>query len=75
MRWGIETSFRELKYTIGLTRFHSEKTEYIKQEIWVRLILYNFCEIITTRVVVQQKATRKHLRFGETIGDTEKRDK
>lgn len=61
MRWGIETSFRELKYAIGLTRFHSKKTEYIKQEIWARLILYNFCEIITTRVIVQQKANRKHL--------------
>lgn len=61
MRWGIETSFRELKYAIGLTSFHSKKTEYIKQEIWARLILYNFCEIITTSVVVHQKTTRKHL--------------
>lgn len=61
MRWGIETSFRELKYAIGLTHFHSKKVEYIKQEVWARLILYNFCEIITTRVAVQQKADRKHL--------------
>ena len=44
MRWGIETSFRELKYAIGLTHFHAKKTEYVKQEIWARLILYNFCE-------------------------------
>ena len=60
MRWGIETSFRELKYTIGLRSFHSKKVEYIKQEIWARLILYNFCEIITTKVVVTQKET-KHI--------------
>lgn len=25
LRWGIETSFRELKYAIGLTSFHSKK--------------------------------------------------
>lgn len=25
MRWGIETSFRDLKYTIGLSAFHSKK--------------------------------------------------
>lgn len=40
MRWGIETSFRELKYAVGLTSFHAKKREYIIQEIWSRLILY-----------------------------------
>ena len=29
MRWGIETSFRELKYAIGLTSFHSKKRDYM----------------------------------------------
>ena len=33
MRWGIETSFRELKYAIGLTHFHSKKLDYIKQKV------------------------------------------
>lgn len=60
MRWGIETSFRELKYAIGLTHFHAKKTEFIKQEIWARLILYNFCEAITTHVVINQKSTWKY---------------
>lgn len=32
-QWGIETSFRELKYAIGLTRFHSKKMDYLIQEI------------------------------------------
>lgn len=59
-RWGIETSFRELKYAIGLTHFHAKKTDFIKQEIWARLILYNFCETITTHVVINQKNNRKH---------------
>lgn len=29
-RWGIEHSFRELKYTIGLRNFHAKKVEYIQ---------------------------------------------
>ena len=58
MRWGIETSFRELKYTIGLSNYHAKKAEYIKQEIYARLILYNFCELITTHVVIKQKETK-----------------
>ena len=60
MRWGIETSFRELKYAVGLTSFHSKKREYITQEIWARLILYNFCEIITAHVVIN-KCTQKYV--------------
>lgn len=60
MRWGIETSFRELKYAVGLTSFHSKKGEFITQEIWARLILYNFCEIITSHVVIN-KCTQKHI--------------
>lgn len=27
-RWGIERSFRELKYTIGLTNFHAKNGVY-----------------------------------------------
>ena len=57
MRWGIETSFRELKYAIGLSCFHTKKVEYIKQEIFARLVLYNFCEIITTHVLILQKGS------------------
>lgn len=61
MRWGIVTSFRELQYSIGLTHFHSKKSDYIKQEIWARLILYNFCEAITTRTIMRQiNRKRKH---------------
>jgi len=60
-RWGIEISFRELKYTIGMTRFHSKKVDHIKQEIYAKLILYNFCEMITLNVVITQKKERKYI--------------
>lgn len=59
LRWGIETSFRELKYAIGLVNFHAKKVEYIKQEAFARLIMYNFCERITNSVVIKQDANRK----------------
>lgn len=67
MRWGIETSFRELKYAIGLSCFHSKKMEYIKQEIYARLILYNYCEIITMHVVIHQKDTKHIYQMNYTI--------
>ena len=56
-RWGIETSFRELKYSIGLINFHSKKAEFIMQEIYARLIMYNFCETITTHTIITTKST------------------
>lgn len=55
LRWDIETSFRHLKYTIGLSLFQSKKVEYITQEIFARLTMYNFCELITSHVVIQKK--------------------
>ena len=54
MRWGIETSFRDLKYTLGLLHLHAKKVEFIHQEIFAKLTMYNFCELITQSVVIQQ---------------------
>lgn len=59
MRWGIETSFRELKYTVGLLHFHAKKAEHIYQEIFARLIMYNFSELITSSVIIR-KADNKY---------------
>lgn len=58
LRWGIETSFRELKYAVGLLNFHSKKVEYITQEIFAQLIMYNFSMMITSSVIIQQKDTK-----------------
>jgi hypothetical protein len=60
MRWGIETSFRELKYTVGLTNFHSKKRERVVQEVFARIIMYNFAEMITSHVVISRTDT-KHI--------------
>lgn len=57
-RWGIETSFRQLKYTVALKHFQSKKVEFIFQEIFARLIMYNFCEMITSHVVIQYRSEK-----------------
>lgn len=54
MRWGIETSFRDLKHTVGLLRFHSKKAESIIQEIFAALTMYNFARVITQSAVLKQ---------------------
>lgn len=69
MRWGIETSFRELKYTVGLLHFHGKKASFIRQEIFARLIMYNFTECITARAALK-KGRGKHvcqIRFKEAV--------
>lgn len=58
-RWGVETSFRHLKYSIGLLYFHSKKIESIEQEIWARLILYNYSMAVTMNI--EKKET--HCRY------------
>lgn len=60
MRWSEETSFRELKYTIGLINWHSSRYDGILQEIHARMILYNFCELVTAHAVL------KHLKKPNT---------
>lgn len=59
LRWGIETSFRELKYAIGVTNFHAKKGNSVVQEIYARTVMYNFCERITLHVVIEQDKNRK----------------
>jgi hypothetical protein len=66
MRWGIETSFRALKYAIGLTHFHAKKRGFITQEIFARLIMYNFCEMITNHVVISQANRKYNVRINFT---------
>lgn len=58
IRWGIETSFRELKHAVGATDFHSKSVKYITHEVWARLLLYNVCALITALAVVKQNDTK-----------------
>ena len=53
-RWGIETSFRDLKYTLALTHFHAKKRSFIKQEIFSRMTLYNFASLLRLHAIFTQ---------------------
>lgn len=57
-RWGIETSFRKLKYTVGLSNFHAYKPEYVKQEIWARMITYNLTETLVNQTIIEKQGTK-----------------
>jgi hypothetical protein len=64
-RWGIETSFRQLKHTIGLSRFHAKNRDSIKREIYARMTMFNFAQQIVTCVETEnpipEKKKYKHL--------------
>lgn len=66
-RWSIESSFRKLKYTIGLSNYHSYKPEYIKQEIWANLIAYNITEMLVNSAVIEKKKTKYEYKVNFTM--------
>ena len=53
LRWGVETSFCDLKYTVGFASFQPKKVDHVLQEIFARLTMYNFSELITACAVVR----------------------
>lgn len=54
LRWGIETSFRELMYTLGLVNLHGKSDVFAEQEIYANLTAFNFTSRICRKVVVRQ---------------------
>lgn len=66
LRWGIETSFRQLKYAIGLANFHAKKKDSIIQEIYARLTLHNFCESIIQNTILRKRNTTHNYKINFT---------
>ena len=60
MRWGVETSFREVKYAIGLNALHSKKRNFIQQEVYARIILYNLCQRIVRKIKIPENERTKY---------------
>lgn len=54
LRWGIETSFRDLKYSLGLVNLHGKSDAFAEQEIWAALTAFNFTSRIAREIVVRQ---------------------
>ena len=55
LRWEIETSYRELKYHLDLNTLHSKKRMFIEQEIYTKLVLYNFCSRVSNNIKIKEK--------------------
>ena len=67
MRWGIETSFRDLKYIVGMLKFHSRKSGFIMQEIYAALIMYNMTVVESQCVDVPQRKYEYKIRFSTAV--------
>lgn len=68
MRWGIETAFRELKYAIGTINFHAKKESAVKQELFARLIMYNFSmKIALGTVITKNKQDKMEEKLKEPV--------
>ena len=63
LRWGIETSFRELKYALGAINFHSKKDKYILQELYAHLVMFN----ATSRVAAAIPVTNSETGWGYAV--------
>ncbi len=59
-RWGIETAFRELKYSIGLINLHGKKDDFAKQEIFAALTISNLCSRIVQNIVIAKKDNNQY---------------
>lgn len=45
-RWAIETSFKRLKYALSLVYLHSVNRQLIIQELYAKIIMYNFASLL-----------------------------
>lgn len=71
LRWGIETSFRDLKYAIGLVYFHAKKLNSVLQEVHAALLMLNFCSLVISSVPLKQENTWKYkhkINFAAAVG-------
>lgn len=59
-RWGEETSFRSLKYNCALCWFHSIKRNYIIQEIYAKLLMFNYTSLLIRTVNMKKNPSFKH---------------
>lgn len=56
LRWEAENTFRDLNEVIQLEKWHSKTLNGIKQEIYTRLWLYNYCRIQILKAVKKNKS-------------------
>ncbi len=63
LRWDIEVSYRHLKYSVDLNALHSRRRDFIRQEIWAKMVMFNIAMIIIDHV--QDRKLKKKKRKWE----------
>lgn len=63
IRWNIEISYFMLKYQVSVAQQHSIKANYVRQELWGKLIMFNFASFIMNHTAIpetKRKQPRKY---------------
>ena len=60
LRWGIETSFRDLKYDLSAAQFHSKKDQFVYMQLYAHFAMYNAVSL-SMGLGRHTKGKRKHL--------------
>lgn len=67
LRWEIETSFKTLKYAEELNYLHALKNDFILQEIYAKLTLYNFSMVVANIADKAIKKSCQNLKYTYTV--------
>lgn len=71
LRWGVETSFRGLKYDLNLVFFHSKQYDFVIQEMIARILMFNVYSLMTQAIPNRCTPGFKHVysvNFRASIG-------
>ena len=68
-RWGIETSFRSLKYAVGLIHLHAKKPDLVLQEVFANFLVFNFTQAAAWAVDTSQRTAKykRHVNFSDAV--------
>ena len=68
-RWGIETSFRSLKYAVGLIHLHAKKPDLVLQEVFASFLIFNFTQAAAWAVDATQGTAKykPHVNFSDAV--------
>nr|WP_325299042.1 transposase [uncultured Oscillibacter sp.] len=68
-RWGIEASFRSLKYAVGLIHLHAKKPDLVLQEVFASFLIFNFSQASAWAVDAFQGTAKykRHVNFSDAV--------
>lgn len=70
LRWGIESSFSSFKYDEGLMALHSRTPEFILQEVYARLVVFNFDSLLMQSVEPREVRSKYKQQLNRAAGVT-----